>query len=119
MKKALTVDDVRALALALPETTEKPCYGTPGFRVKDKLFARMKEDGESLVVFMTFDQREVVLASAPDVFFLTPHYENSEMVLVHLKTVGKRLLADLLREAWLLRAPAKLRSAIAPHPRSS
>jgi len=36
----VTDDDVRRLALALPETVERPSYGTPGFRVKDKLFAR-------------------------------------------------------------------------------
>jgi hypothetical protein len=32
--RALTVADVRVLALALPETSERPCYGTPGFYVK-------------------------------------------------------------------------------------
>ncbi len=35
----VTEDDVRRIAQSLPETTEKPSYGTPGFRVKDKLFA--------------------------------------------------------------------------------
>lgn len=33
----VTEDDVRRIALSLPATTEKPSYGTPGFRVKDKL----------------------------------------------------------------------------------
>ena len=32
-----TEDDVRRLALALPAATEKPSYGTPGFRVRDRL----------------------------------------------------------------------------------
>jgi hypothetical protein len=40
-----TEDDVRRLALALPETHERPSYGTPGFRVKDRLFARIHQDG--------------------------------------------------------------------------
>ena len=39
-----TVDDVRRIALALPATAEKPSYGTPGFRVRDKLFARVHDD---------------------------------------------------------------------------
>src|SRR5262249_36855795 len=44
-------DDVRRVALSLPETTEKPSYGTPGFRVKDRLFARIREEGDILVVW--------------------------------------------------------------------
>jgi hypothetical protein len=47
----VTGDDVRRAALALPETTEKLSYGTPGFRVKDKLFARIREEGDVLVVW--------------------------------------------------------------------
>ena len=43
--------DVRRIALSLPATTEKPSYGTPGFRVKDKLFARIREEGDVLVVW--------------------------------------------------------------------
>ena len=35
-----TEDDVRELALALPGVIEKPSYGMPGFRVRDRLFAR-------------------------------------------------------------------------------
>ena len=37
-----TEDDARRIALSLPATTEKPSYGTHGFRVKDKLIARMR-----------------------------------------------------------------------------
>ncbi|MDQ1511048.1 MAG: hypothetical protein QOG50_2892, partial [Actinomycetota bacterium] len=41
------------IALSLPETTEKPSYGTPGFRVKDRLFLRIRSDAEGgLVVFV-------------------------------------------------------------------
>ena len=43
-------DDVRRAALALPETVEKPSYGSPGFRVRDRLFARIRPEGDSVVV---------------------------------------------------------------------
>ena len=42
--------DVRRLALELPATVERPSYGTPGFRVKDKLFARLHEEPGVLVL---------------------------------------------------------------------
>ena len=47
----MTADDVRRIALSLPATTEKSSYGTPGFRVKDRLFARIREEGDVLVVW--------------------------------------------------------------------
>jgi len=41
---------VRQIALSLPETAEKPTYGTPGFRVKDRLFLRIRSEGEDGLV---------------------------------------------------------------------
>ena len=72
-----TEDDVRRIALELPETIEKPWYGTPGFRVKDKGFLRIRSDAEGgLVVFVEdLGEKEALLASDPDKFFTTPHYD--------------------------------------------
>jgi len=44
-----TIADVRQIALSFPETIEKPMYGTPGFRVRDKAFASLREEGDVLV----------------------------------------------------------------------
>ena len=33
----------RRLLLALPGVEEGPCYGTPGFRVRGKFLARLRE----------------------------------------------------------------------------
>ena len=40
-KSRLTFDDVRGAALALPQVEEYVCYGTPAFRVRKKLMARL------------------------------------------------------------------------------
>ena len=106
-----TEDDVRRLALALPEVTEKPSYGTPGFRVKDRLFARIHQDGGVLVLW-TADmvEKESFIDSEPDVFFTTPHYEGHAHVLVRLDRVDEAQLAELLQMAWHVRAPASLRA---------
>ena len=42
-----TFEAARRLALALPATEEAPSYGTPGFRVRGKLFLRFHQDGEA------------------------------------------------------------------------
>jgi hypothetical protein len=104
----VTLAEVRELALALPEAHERPSYGTPGFRVRDKLFARMLEDGESLAVKVTFDQREVMVASAPETFVVTPHYQAYPMVVVRLGHIDRGLLREVLEEAWRQAAPRSL-----------
>jgi hypothetical protein len=61
-----TGDDVRRLALALPAATEKPSYGTPGFRVRDRLLARIREERDVLVVWCGgLDEKELLIASEP------------------------------------------------------
>lgn len=101
-----TPDDVRELALALPETAEKPSYGTPGFRVGDRLFARLHQDGESLVLRMDQDEREALAQAEPEKFFWTPHYDRHPWIQVRLAAVDREELSELLRDAWRLRAPA-------------
>ena len=106
-----THDDVRELALSLPETTEKPSYGTPGFRVKDKLFARIHEDGESLVLRATREQRAAMHETEPARFYWTPHYENYDAFLVRLAAVDREELASLLEMSWFYMAPPRVAAA--------
>lgn len=103
-----TEDDVRRVALRLPATTEKPSYGTPGFRVKDKLFARIREPGVLAVFCTDLEEKEALMASEPDTFFTTAHYDGHAMVLVHLDAVDVDELTEILTDAWRCRAPAKL-----------
>jgi hypothetical protein len=107
-----TVDDVRELALALPETSERLSYGTPGFRVRDKPFARMREEGDVLVLWCSgLDEKEFLIGAEPEKFFTTPHYDGYAMVLVRLGAVDRTELAELLEEAWRLRAPKRVVAA--------
>ena len=105
----VTDDDVRRIALSLPETTEGPCYGTPGFRVKGKLFARIREEGDVLVVFVSdLDEKAALLASEPEVFFSTPHYDQHASVLVRMGAIEADEVTELVTDAWRLRAPKRL-----------
>lgn len=103
---------MRRVALALPATTEKPSYGTPGFRVNDKLFARIRPEGDVLVVWCEdLAEKEALIASEPDKFFTTPHYDGHPTVLVRFEAVDVEELTELLTEAWRVRAPQKLLTA--------
>lgn len=104
----LGIDDVRAILLALPGVEEGPCYGTPGFRVRKKILARLKEDCDTLALRVEFIERDVLLRDEPDAFYLTDHYRGYPMVLVRLSRVRRELLHELLIEAWRRAASKRL-----------
>ena len=109
----VTEDDVRRIALSLPATIEKPSYGTPGFRVKDKLFARIREEGDVLVVWCwDLGEKEALIASEPRKFFTTLHYDGHPTVLVRFAAVDVTEMRELLTESWRARAPKKLVQAL-------
>lgn len=96
-------DDVRELALALENTTEKPSYGTPGFRVRDKLFARIREEGVLVVWCESLEEKDFLIEGDPKKFFTTAHYDGYAMVLVRLNAVDREELAELLAESARIR----------------
>jgi hypothetical protein len=114
-----TEDDVRRIALALPETTEKPWFGSPGFRVKDKGFLRIRSEAEgALVVFVAdLGEKEALLASDEETFFTTPHYDGYPTVLVRLEEVDVDELTELITDSWLNKAPKRvLKAYLDAHP---
>ena len=106
-----TDDDVRAIALSLPETEERPSYGTPGFRVKDRLFARLREPGVLVLWVADEGEKDFLLRAEPDKFFTIPHYDGYPHVLVRLGAVDREELRELLTDAWRVRAPKRLADA--------
>jgi hypothetical protein len=107
-----TEADVRTIALALPETEERPSYGTPGFRVKDRLFARIREEGVLLVWVGDEGEKDFLLRADPAKFFTTAHYDGHPSVLVRLAAVDRDELAELLTDSWRVRAPKRLAASL-------
>ena len=103
--------EVSKLGRALRGVTESTSYGTPALKVGGKLFARLKEDGETLVLRMDFVNRDLLLRAEPDLFFLTDHYLNYPWILLRLTRVTSKRLAELLEDAWRLVAPRPLLEA--------
>ncbi|GAB3290679.1 MmcQ/YjbR family DNA-binding protein [Pseudoclavibacter terrae] len=102
-------DDVRRLALALPETEERTAYGTPAFYVGTKMFARLHDEPGVLVCWRAdLGEREALLQGEPDAFFTTPHYDGHPSVLVRLEEVTEARLGEVLQEAWRARATKRI-----------
>lgn len=127
-----TWDDVRRLALQLPETSERASGdGLPQWRVKDKLFVWERPLRRSDLAALgpaaaetgafsgpilgarVADEgvRAALIADDPRVFFTIPHFEGYPAVLVHLDEIGADELAEVVTDAWLARAPKRLVTA--------
>ncbi len=52
--------------------------------------------------------KEALLADDPDVYFTTPHFDGFPAVLVRLERIAPEELEELIRDAWLARAPRRL-----------
>jgi hypothetical protein len=108
----VTWEEVVALGLALPGVEVSTSYGTPALKVGGKLIARLKEDGETLVLArIGFDQREVLMEVEPEVFFLTPHYQDYPCVLARLPKAEPAALQGLVEQIWAEVAPRRLLKA--------
>ncbi len=111
----MTYADVCRLALALPGVSAGTSYGTPALKVAakadgsgGKLLVRLREDGD-LVLWCEEGLRDTLIATAPEAFYVTPHYVAYDWVLVRLAAADPERIAGLIDLAWQRLAPARLR----------
>ena len=115
--------DVRRLALALPATTEGTSWGSPSWKVRDRLFVWERPlrradlehlrdaapDGPVLGAAVADEGvKRALVADDPAVYLTTPHFDGYAAVLVRLDAIDDAELAELVTDAWLAKAPARL-----------
>jgi hypothetical protein len=122
------LEDVAKIALGLPEVAEEPTFGNRAWKVRKKLFVwerplRRKEveqlgdaappaEAEILGVRVPDEEaKQALLASEPDVYFTTPHFDGHPSVLVRLERIPRPDLEEAIVEAWLCRAPKLVAAA--------
>ena len=99
---------VRKMALALPEAVEQETWGTPTFRIRTKIFAMFAEEQRDVWVKSTHDEQRALTQMDPDTFFVPPYVGPSGWIGVHVRTVDRDEMRELLTEAWRLTAPKRL-----------
>jgi hypothetical protein len=119
-------DDVRRIALALPETSERVSRDLRQWVVKDKGFVwerpLRRADFEALgaeapdgpILGARVEHlvaKEALLADDTGVFFTTPHFDGYPAILVRLDRISVEDLNEVIVEAWLARAPKRLARA--------
>ena len=118
-----TWEDVRRIALALPESSERSSREFATWAVRDKTFvwerplrpADVRALGDDAPAGPILGARvehlvakDALLADDPDVFFTTPHFDGYAAVLVRLDRIAIDELEELIVEAWISRAPKRL-----------
>jgi hypothetical protein len=101
-------DDIRKIAHALPGVVDGTSYGTPALKVGGKLFARQHQSMDCVVLRCELLDREILMQSAPDAFFITDHYQDYPWILLKIGVVEKRVLPELIERAWRLVASKTL-----------
>ncbi len=97
-------DTVRQIALSLPDVEESTVYGSPALKVRGSLLMfipiNRSVEPNSLGVCVEFDKRSVLIAAAPETYYVTDHYRKHPTVLVRLSRIGLDELRNLIEIAW-------------------
>lgn len=108
-----TFDDVRRIALALPEVEEILTWETDiTFRVRSKIFAIGGEGAARVSVKASPERQAELLDLDPATFASSAYVGRFGWVTVDLERVDRALLEDLLRAAWRRTAPKRLAAAL-------
>lgn len=114
------VDRVRAICLALPETTEKVAWGEPTWRVGGKLFAQLDNHhhgAEHLAVWLPapLGEQESLIFLDPERFFRPPYVGQRGWVGVRIdRRPDWALVTALIKQAYRQAAPPRLSARVAP-----
>jgi hypothetical protein len=119
-------DDVRRIALGMPQAEERLSRELRQWRVRDRLFVwerpLRRSDLEALgdaapdgpILGARVEHlvaKEALLANDEEVFFTTPHFDGYPAILVRLDRIAIDDLDEVIVEAWLARAPKRLVAA--------
>jgi hypothetical protein len=126
-EQVATIDDVAAIALALPEVTQGERHGNLTWLFGKKVFAwdrpfskadlkrfgdEKPPEGPILAVSVgDLAEKEAVLATHPDSFFTIPHFNGYAAILIKLNVVTEEDLREALTDGWLTCAPPDLARA--------
>ena len=112
-RKALTYEDVRALALSLgfPGVAEAVSWGQPCLKAHGKLWFFWSPSEEAPVFKVPFEEREMLVEADPDTFFYTPHYQAHELILARPDRIDKEWIRQNLIRVWRRQAPKRMLKA--------
>ena len=104
----MTPDGFMTLALSLPEAAEKSHFGKADFRVRNKIFATLK-DSATGVVKLTREQQEMLTSAEPAILSaISGGWGFQGWTAVDLEHADDTTLRSVLAMAWRNVAPKQL-----------
>jgi hypothetical protein len=104
----ITADEFRRAALALPQAEERETWGHPTFRVRDRMFASLSDDGQVGGIKTSKQEQLALVAAAPETFGVPAYVGRHGWVSVQLATADPTEVRELLVEGWRQTAPKRL-----------
>jgi hypothetical protein len=96
-----------ALALGLPQVIEATSWNNPCLKAHGKLWTWWSPSEQCPVFKVDFDERDFLLEHRPETFFVTPHYRNHRLVLMHADHFDAAWIEANLRRVWRDQAPKR------------
>ena len=108
----MKIAQVRNYAMSLPEVTEEPHFHYTSFRVKSKIFVTVPPEETHIHVFVTDEEREMALALYPE--FVEKLLWGGKVVGVRVELAKAKadVVKQLVKQAWLRKAPKRLAASI-------
>ena len=103
-QRKLSLAAIRRVAATLTDVEEGTSYGTPAWRHRSRLLARLHQDGQSIVLKVGNETRDHLLQADPTTFFITDHYIGYPTVLARLDKLSAADLKKLLARAMEMKA---------------
>jgi hypothetical protein len=100
-----------ALSLKLPHVVETTSWGQPTLKAHGKLWCWWSPHCDAPVFKVPFEEREHLLATEPELFFVHPHYLNHPLVLMRPEKFDARWARTNLLRVWREMAPMRVLKA--------
>lgn len=100
-------EKLKQAASGLPDIEPGTSYGTPALKLGKKLICRVK-DADTAVLLAPLDEKEMLMAAAPGIYFETDHYKGWPALLARIHDIPLDELRHRLQQTFLRVAPKRL-----------
>jgi hypothetical protein len=108
-----TFEDVRSIAMALPDVEEKLTWGTDvTFRIRDKMFIVGGEGSEGITLKASITAQAELIDLDPGTFSVAAYVGRFGWVNIKLDRIDRTMLEGLVRDAWRSTAPKSMRDRV-------
>jgi hypothetical protein len=104
-RQAIDFEVVRSIGAALPDVKDASGSRGTALKIKGRLLAceaiHKSAEPNSLMVRISLERRDALLAQNAEAYYLTDHYAPYAAILVRLSRIKRASLKELLTEAWV------------------